>query len=118
MSAPVTPLGDRVLVVVIPKERVSAGGVVLPDNVREESDRGVVIALGPGAADPVVGGVRPIGDPNPVEVGDVVVFSPYAGSKISVAQDDFLLLREHDLLGVMDDVEVPESITERFLAVA
>lgn len=117
------------LVRVVGRERVTAGGVLLPDNVREESDRGLVVAVGPGtiietalpAFGPVVIGAedgmvhtRPRTDddpvlpsrPVPVREGEVVVFSPYAGSKVAVGSDEFLLLREHDILGVLEGVEV------------
>jgi chaperonin GroES len=125
--ATVRPLGDRVLVKVVQRERVTTGGVVLPDNVREESDRGLVLAVGPGvpvegfpprvrlssvdgeagpAVQPHWGETEMPMRPVPVSEGEVVVFSPYAGSKVAVGKDDYLLLREHDVLGVLDGVTV------------
>lgn len=113
----VRPLGDRVLVRVVGRERVTTGGVVLPDNVREESDRGLVLAVGPGTPfesrfdgrgvemREAVERFRPL----PVEVNEVVLFSPYAGSKVAVGSDNYLLLREHDVLGVLEGVEIVED---------
>ena len=119
----VRPLGDRVLVRVVARERVTTGGVILPDQAREQSDRGYVLAVGPGTPEmqPMYGigpgGLEP-GTPQhwvpsmrpvPVGVGEVVLFSPYAGVKVTHGNDDMLLLREHDVLGVLDGVEVEED---------
>jgi len=113
----VRPLGDRVLVRVVGRERVTTGGIVLPDSVREESDRGLVLAVGPGTpfesrydergmeTREGVQRLRPV----PVEVDEVVLFSPFAGSKVAVGSGNFLLLREHDILGILEGVEVQES---------
>lgn len=123
--ASVKPLGDRVLVQVARQERVTSGGILLPDSVREESDRGVVVAVGPGlpevhtewmssegpggnfsAMPSFSRGLRKV----PVEVGQVILFSPYAGSKVGVGGEEYLLLREHDILGVLDGaVAVPDE---------
>ena len=102
--ATVQPLGDRVLVRVIGRERVTTGGIVLPDNVREESDRGLVVAVGPGAPQED-GSERPVA----VNERDVILFSPFAGTRVAVGPDNFLLLREHDILGVLVGVEVEEK---------
>lgn len=114
----VRPLGDRVLVRVVGRERVTTGGIVLPDSVREESDRGVVLAAGPGT--PIVQRYDDSGmelRPEewqrfrevPVKEGEVVLFSPFAGSKVAVGSDNYLLLREHDILGILEGVAVQES---------
>lgn len=109
----VRPLGDRVLVKVIPRERKTTGGVILPDQAREVTDRGLVVAVGPGASLDEKQTVNFRGEggtsferwltrPVAVAVDEIVLFSPYAGSKVAVGNDDFLLLREHDILGVLD----------------
>lgn len=132
-EAQVEPLGDRVLVKVIERVRVTPGGVLLPENMRQESDRGVVLAVGPGTdvMEPMFmaggGGFghefgggpyggssagaplwKPGKRPVPVEVGEVIVFSPYAGSSVSVGSEDYLLVREHDILGRLRGAEVIE----------
>lgn len=137
--ATVRPLGDRVLVKVVARERVTTGGVILPDQAREQSDRGLVLAVGPGTPfdAPPLARLRSTGAkavegetgwgvhvpeddtvevlaahrPLPVQPGEVVLFSPYAGSKVTHGKDDYLLLREHDILGVLDGVEVEEDLT-------
>lgn len=101
--ADIRPLGDRVLVSVLGRERVTTGGIVLPDSVREESDRGVVIAVGPGE---IKDGEE---HPPPLDEGQVVLFSPFAGTRVAVGHNDFLLLREHDILGVLDGVLIEKS---------
>lgn len=90
-----TPLGDRVLVDPLKEEEVTAGGVVLPDNVRERPQRGIVVAFGPGSRS-INGTVLPLD----LNVGDEVAFSRYGGSEIKIGADDFLILREVDILGV------------------
>jgi chaperonin GroES len=86
----VRPLGDRVLVAVnmTAFERTTDAGIVLPETVREVSDRGHVIAVGP-----TVGSLNP---------GDEVLFPPYAGVKLAVDEDNFLSLKEADILGVVE----------------
>ena len=61
-------------------------------------DRGIVVTVGPGMRDDAAGVLRPVG----IEEGEVVVFAPYAGSKVVVGGIDYLLLREHDVLGILD----------------
>lgn len=103
--AKVRPLGDRVVVEVIKREEKTAGGVYLPDSAREQSDRGRVLSVGPGS---YIDGVIDNGSGNalrPVAIqeGDVVLFSPYAGTRIATEEGDFLLLREGDVLAVSED---------------
>lgn len=99
----VRPLGDRVLVKKNVRESVRKSGLVIPDSIREQSDRGEVLDIGPGAAGMQPDGVTPCVIPIVgVEIGDTVVFSPYAGSQVIVGDDEFLLLRIHDVLGVLD----------------
>lgn len=93
----VKPLGDRIVVQKIDLSRIRASGLVLPDSIREQSDRGEVVAVGTGtwASD---GELVPMPD---VVVGDTVVFSPYAGSQVVVGDEEFLVLRVGDVLGIL-----------------
>jgi len=91
-------LRDRVLVKRVEEERTTAGGIVLPDSAAEKPNRGEVIAVGPGKSNDK-GEVRPIS----VKVGDIVLFSQYAGSKIKVDGEELLMMGEDDILGVIED---------------
>lgn len=84
----VEPLGDRIVVRRIESPR-QVGRIILPDSTREQSDRGEVLAVGPGKDEPIAG----------IEPGDVVLFAPFAGSLVSVDGEEFLILREADVLG-------------------
>ena len=87
------PLGDRVVLQRAAAEETTAGGIVLPDSARDKPQRGTVIAVGDGH-------VRSDGTKIPLSVkeGDSVIFSQYGGEEISVGDDEYLLLRESDIL--------------------
>jgi len=87
------PFGDRVLVKPTEREEVTVGGIVLPDTVQERPQEGEVVAVGPGR----------ISDEGKrieleVAVGDTVVYSKYAGTEVKEEGQEYLLLRENDLL--------------------
>jgi chaperonin GroES len=87
------PLGDRLIVEVLEEEESTASGIVLPDTAKEKPQRGRVLAVGPGARDEdgkFVG--------MEVAEGDEVVFSKYGGTEIKLAADEYLILRESDVL--------------------
>ena len=87
------PLGDRLIVEVLEEEEMTVGGIVLPDSAREKSQRGRVLAVGPGARNE---------DGRRIEMevveGDEVVFSKYGGTEIKLGGDEVLILRESDVL--------------------
>lgn len=89
----ITPLGDRVVLQRDAAEETTAGGIVLPDSAKNKPQRGKVIAVGEGH-------VRRDGKKIPLTVmaGDAVLFSSYAGDEIKVGDDEYLLLRESDIL--------------------
>ena len=87
------PLGDRLIVEVLEEEDSTAGGIVLPDTAKEKQQRGRVVAVGPGARDEH--GKRIEMD---VAEGDEVIFSKYGGTEIKVGVDEYLILRESDVL--------------------
>ena len=89
----IVPLGDRVVVRRADPETKTAGGIVLPDSARDKPQRGEVMAVGDGH-------VKKDGTKAPltVKAGDRVIFSSYAGDEISLGDDDYLLLRESDIL--------------------
>ena len=87
------PIGDRVVVRRADPESKTAGGIVLPDSARDKPQRGEVMAVGDGH-------VKKDGKKTPltVKAGDRVIFSSYAGDEITLGDDDYLLLRESDIL--------------------
>jgi chaperonin GroES len=93
----VKPLDDRVLVHPSEAEEVTAGGIVLPDAAREKPQRGKVIAAGPGKL--LENGKR--GEME-VKVGDQVVYGKYSGTEIELSGETYVILRESDILGVVN----------------
>ncbi len=93
MTRTFQPLGDRILIKPSEQEEVSKGGLVLPDTARERPQEGQVIATGPGR-------LTDEGNRMPLElsVGDKVLFAKYAGTELKEDEDDFLVLRESDIL--------------------
>ena len=92
------PLGDRLLVAREAESTVSAGGIIIPDSAQEKPLRGRVLAVGPGKSNDD-GSVRPVD----VAEGDLVLFGKYAGTEIKVAGEERTLLREEDVLGIIED---------------
>ena len=87
------PLGDRLIVEVLEEEEQTLSGIVLPDTAKEKPQRGNVLAVGPGPRDEDGKHV-----PMHVEEGDEIVFSKYGGTEIKVGTDEYLILRESDVL--------------------
>jgi chaperonin GroES len=96
------PLGDRLIVEVLDEEETTVSGIVLPDTAKEKPQRGRVLAVGPGARDE---------DGNHIamdlEEGDEVIFSKYGGTEVKDAGEDYLILRESDILAKYDRSAVP-----------
>ena len=91
----IKPLSDRVLVKRF-KAEASKGGIILPDSAQEKPKEGEVVAVGPGRTDE--SGKR---EPLCVKKGDRVLFSSYAGTEIKEGDEEFLILSEKDILGVL-----------------
>ena len=91
------PLHDRVVVRRVDAEEKSAGGIIIPDAAKEKPQQGEVVAAGPGARDES-GKVRPLD----VKVGDRVLFGKYSGETVRVKGDELLVMREEDILGVVE----------------
>lgn len=94
----VRPLEDRVLIQQAEAEERTAGGIVLPDTAKEKPQRGTVIAVGPGKADD--NGHRIALS---VEPGDSVVYGKYSGNEIKIGGEKFVIVREGDILGVLEE---------------
>ena len=93
MARTFQPLGDRVVIKPVEREEVSAGGILLPDTAQEKPQEGKVVAVGPGRT----------GDDGKriameSKVGDLVLYSKYAGSDVKEEGEEYLILRETDIL--------------------
>ncbi len=93
----IRPLHDRVVVRRQEEERTTAGGIVLPDSATEKPAQGEVIAVGNGKI-LENGEVRPLD----VKVGDKVLFGKYAGNEVKIDDEDLLVMREEDIMGVIE----------------
>lgn len=94
----IRPLHDRVVVTRDEDETVSAGGIVLPDSANEKPSRGEVIAVGPGKL--LDSGERQAMD---LKQGDKVVFGQYGGSTVKIGEEEYLILSESEIYGVVED---------------
>ena len=97
MSTKIRPLHDRVIVKREEDERKSPGGIVIPDTATEKPIRGRVIAVGKGKI-LEAGNVRPLD----VKVGDKVLFGKYGGTEVKVDGDDVLVMREEDIMAIIE----------------
>ena len=93
----VTPLHDRVIVKPAAAEEKTAGGIIIPDTAKEKPQQGEILAAGPGKFDDK--GVR---QPLEVKVGDKILFGKYSGTEVKVDGEDVLVMREEDILAVID----------------
>lgn len=91
-----TPLNDRVLIKRLEGEEKTVGGLYIPDTAKEKPTKGEVVAVGPGKRTEQ-GAVAPMA----IKAGQKVLFNKYAGTEISIDGDDFLIMREDDILGVI-----------------
>ncbi|MCL6597831.1 co-chaperone GroES [Alicyclobacillus macrosporangiidus] len=92
----IKPLADRVVVRPVDREEKTASGIVLPDTAKEKPQEGEVIAVGPGR---VEDGKRVELD---VKVGDRVIYSKYAGTEVKYNNEEYLILRESDILAIVE----------------
>jgi len=93
----IRPLGDRVVVKPLPSEEKTKGGIVLPDTVKEKPQEGEVIAIGSGK-------LLETGQRVPIDLkpGDRILFSKYAGNEVKIDDVEYLIMREADVLGVIE----------------
>lgn len=92
------PLNDRVLVKRLEGEEVTKGGIIIPDSAKEKPMKGEVVAVGPGK----------VGDDGKrakmaVSAGDKVLFNKYAGTEMKIDGEEFLVMREDDVLAIIED---------------
>jgi chaperonin GroES len=87
----ITPLHDRVVVKPAAAEEKTSGGIIIPDTAKEKPQRGEVVAAGPGKKD----------EPVTVTAGDTVLYGKYSGTEINVEGQDYLIMRESDILAIV-----------------
>jgi len=95
MAISIKPLADRVIVQPMEGETMK-GGIIIPDTAKEKPQQGKIIAVGPGRVDDNGQRVAP-----EVKKGDVVLYGKYAGTEVTVAGTDYLILREGDILAIL-----------------
>jgi len=97
MALKIRPLHDRVIVKRLEEERKTASGIVIPDTAAEKPDQGEVVAVGKGKVMDD-GKVRAL----EVKVGDRILFGKYSGQTVKVDGDELLVMREEDIMGVVE----------------
>jgi len=96
MAVNIRPLQDRILVKQLEEEEKTAGGIIIPDSAKEKPYQGKVVAVGNGKK-LEDGSVRPLD----VKAGDVVLFEKYAGSMVKIEGEEYMIMREDDVLAVI-----------------
>jgi len=91
----IKPLGDRIVIKVLEKEEKTKGGIVLPDTAKEKPQKGEVLAVGSGE---IIDGKKVELE---VKVGDKIIFSKYAGTEIKLDDEEYLILRQSDVLAIL-----------------
>ena len=87
----IKPLADRVLVEPAAAETKTSSGIIIPDTAKEKPQRGTVVAVGPGTTD----------NPVTLKVGDTVLYGKYAGTELKFDGEDFLIMKESDILAII-----------------
>ena len=96
MAVKIKPLGDRVLVRPMEEKEMKKGGIIIPDSAKEKPQEGEIVAVGPGKT----------GDDGKtiamtVKKGDKVIYGKYSGTEVKLDDEDYLLMREDDILGII-----------------
>jgi chaperonin GroES len=94
------PLHDRVVIKRIEAEEKTIGGIIIPDTAKEKPQEGEVIAVGPGGRDEA-GKLIPID----VKAGDRVLFGKWSGTEVKIDGDEYLIMKESDIMGVLVEVQ-------------
>lgn len=87
----IKPLADRVVVQTAPAESTTKSGLIIPDSAKEKPQKGKVVAVGPGKKD----------EPTELKVGDQVLYGKYAGQEINIDGEDYLIMRESDVIAIV-----------------
>ncbi len=95
--ASIKPLGDRVVVKAEPAEEMTSSGLFIPDTAKEKPQRGRIVSVGPGR---VENGTK---IDMSVKAGDTVLYGKYSGTEITLDGEELLIMRESDILGIVED---------------
>ena len=95
MAISIKPLADRVIVQPM-ESKTMKGGIIIPDTAKEKPQQGKIVAVGPGRTDDSGNRIAP-----EVKTGDVVLYGKYAGTEVNVDGNDYLILRESDVLAIL-----------------
>ena len=87
----IKPLADRVIIEPAAAEEKTSGGIIIPDTAKEKPQKGIIVAVGPGKKD----------EPLTVKEGDHVLYGKYAGTEITVEGQDYLIMRESDIVAIV-----------------
>ena len=87
----IKPLADRVLVEPLEAETKTASGIIIPDSAKEKHQKGIVVAVGPGTKE----------NPVTVKVGNTVLYGKYSGTELKLENNDYLIMRESDILAIV-----------------
>ena len=98
------PLHDRVLLRPLEQDQKTAGGIIIPDTVKEKPMEGEVIAVGPGSRDES-GKLHPLD----VKAGDRVLFGKWSGSEVKVSGEELLIVKESDIMGIIEGAKASKS---------
>ena len=97
MATKIQPLGPRVLIKRLEEEEQSSGGIIIPDTAKEKPSQGEIVAVGSGTRNEN-GEITPMD----VQVGDTVLFGKWSGTEIKIDGEDLLIMKESDVMGVLD----------------
>ena len=87
----IKPLADRIMILPLEAETKTASGIIIPDSAKEKPQKGNVVAVGPGTKD----------NPVTLKVGDTVLYGKYSGTELKFENNDFLIMRESDILAIV-----------------
>jgi len=105
MATKFTPLHDRILVRRVEESETTRGGIIIPDSAKDKPQEGEVISVGKGKSNEE-GKVFPLA----VKEGDRILFGKYAGTEIKIDGDDFVIMREEEVLGVLSGAAKKETV--------
>src|SRR5271154_6999829 len=108
MATKFTPLHDRILVRRVEEEGTTRGGIIIPDSAKEKPQEGEVVSVGKGKISEE-GKVRPLD----VKEGDRILFGKYSGNEIILDGEDFIIMREEEVLGVLSGAAKKEMAGSR-----
>jgi len=98
MALKIRPLHDRIIVKQLDEEAKTAGGIIIPDSAKEKPHQGKVMAVGKGKL-LEDGSIRPLD----LKVGDKVLFEKFAGSSVKIGGDEYMIMREEEILAILED---------------